>query len=89
MSRATRQQIVGRANANLKWAFCPDRTEATAKARAAFQDKFEFFVDPDGLLSPQERAKRAKNLRSAHYTMMGLRSGESRRAKAAGKPAAS
>jgi hypothetical protein len=92
MSRATsssRRQSVARANANLRWAFCEDRSEATAAARQAFQDRFEYFVDPECLLSPQERAKRARNLRSAHFALMGLKSGEARRARAGQKKVSS
>jgi hypothetical protein len=86
---ASRRQIIARTNAHLRWAFEPDRSAATAAARQAFQDRFEVFVDPDGALEPTERAKRAKNLRSAHYALMGLRSGEAHRARAGQKKATS
>ena len=52
--------------ANTRWAFAPDRRAATAKATAGFLAKFEKEVDPDGLLSAEERSKRAKNLMRAH-----------------------
>jgi hypothetical protein len=42
-------------------------TEAARKARAA---KFEAQVDPDGVLSPQERARRAAHAERAY--MLGL-----------------
>jgi hypothetical protein len=89
MSRASasRRQIVGRSNANLRWAFEPDRTAATAPARRALEDRFASLVDPDLKLSPAERGRRIKNLKSAHYAMLGLKSGEARRARAAGKKA--
>jgi hypothetical protein len=52
--------------ANTRWAFEPDRRAATSAATAGFLAKFEKEVDPDGLLSPEERTKRAKNLMRAH-----------------------
>jgi hypothetical protein len=52
--------------ANTRWAFEPDRQAATAKATAGFLAKFEKEVDPEGLLAPDERTKRAKNLMRAH-----------------------
>lgn len=68
--------------AHEKWALCPDRTAATAPARAAFEKRFETLVDPDGALTPKERAKRAANARQAHFQRMALKSAKSRRAKA-------
>lgn len=54
--------------ANTRWAFEPDRTRATRPGTNAFLAKFEQLVDPDGVLSPEERAKRARNALSAHMT---------------------
>ncbi|OCB20818.1 hypothetical protein A5674_04165 [Mycobacterium malmoense] len=44
--------------------------------------KFEHEVDPDGQLSPTERAKRAEFARRAYYTRLALKSAQARRAKA-------
>lgn len=66
---------------NTRWAFEPDRTAATQAARTAFMQRFERQVDPDGLLSPAERARRAENLRRAHFARLALKSAESRRRK--------
>ncbi len=41
--------------------------------------KFDQIVDPDGLLSPEERAYRADQARKAHYTRLALKSAQSRR----------
>jgi len=41
--------------------------------------KFEREVDPDGVLSPAERSKRAANARTAHFTRLALASARSRR----------
>lgn len=62
MSRSDAAKVA----ANTRWAFEPDRTSATAAGTNAFLAKFERLVDPDGVLSPDERAKRARNALSAH-----------------------
>lgn len=56
--------------AHTRWATCEDRREATSKARAAFMDRFERQVDPDGKLPPAERAKRAASAKSAYYSRL-------------------
>ena len=42
-----------------------DARETTTAARAAFLGRFEAEVDPDGLLSPEERRRRAEHARRA------------------------
>jgi hypothetical protein len=64
---------------NTRWARETNRTAATAPARRGLLDKFEREVDPDGLLLPAERAKRAENLRRVHYQRMALKSAHARR----------
>lgn len=64
--------------AHSRWAHCPDRTAATAAARRAFADRFEREVDPEGRLTPQERAKRAAHARRAHMQKLALRSAQAR-----------
>lgn len=54
--------------ANLRWAFEPDRAAATRAGTEGFLRKFELLVDPEGLLPPSEREKRAKNLMRAYMT---------------------
>lgn len=56
-----------------------DPREQTAKARAAFKKKFEDLADPEGALSPEERARRADQLEKAHYVRMALASARARR----------
>jgi hypothetical protein len=41
--------------------------------------RFERMVDPDGVLDPDERAQRARQLMRAHMTRAALRSAQSRR----------
>ncbi len=40
----------------------------TAPARAALDRKFELEVDPNGVLSPEELAKRVAHAKSLHYS---------------------
>ena len=55
----------------------------TGPARAAFLDRFERQVDPDGVLSSEERARRAEHARRAHFAAMALKSAQARRARKA------
>lgn len=71
--------IIASIAAHTRWANTVDRTIATAKARQAFADRFEREVDPDGLLDPFERAKRATNARRAHFQRLALKSAQARR----------
>ncbi len=67
--------------AHISWARTEDRTARTAPARRAAEARFEKLVDPDGVLTPEERAKRAESARKAHFRMMALKSARVRRAK--------
>lgn len=64
-----------------------DAREVTAPARRAFLDRFEKEVDPDEVLPPDERARRAAHARSAYFSRLGKKSARSRRTKAEGAPA--
>lgn len=55
-----------------------DPAAHTAPARAAFLDRFEREADPDGVLSPSERARRAEHLRKAYFTALAYKSSRSR-----------
>ena len=59
-----------------------DPKETTAAARAAFLDRFEREADPDSILNPAERARRAHHLRKAYFARLALRSAQSRRRRA-------
>lgn len=76
-----RRALIGRMAANRRWAFEPDRTAATAPARAGMDKRFEDQVDPDRILTPQERAKRVTNLKRAHFSELALKSAKARKAK--------
>lgn len=65
------------------WAKTPDRAARTAPARNAHRQKFEDQVDPDGLLDPVERAKRADFAYRAHMKRLALMSAKARRLRSA------
>lgn len=66
-----------------------DARDLTAPARAAFKSKFETEVDPDGVLTLEERQRRAEYARKAHFARMARLSAISRaKKKATGKPVA-
>ncbi|MFF2082851.1 hypothetical protein ACFVVM_03710 [Nocardia sp. NPDC058176] len=79
MSTPTERTLQARIAAPESWARTGDRSKRTNNARAAGQSKFDRLVDPDGLLSPEERAYRADQARKAHYTRLALKSAQSRR----------
>lgn len=76
------RSLHGRLAAYEKWAQTSDPSAATAPARQAFRDSFAKAVDPEGVLDPVERARRAEHARKAYYLRMALKSAQVRRAKA-------
>ena len=56
-----------------------DARETTTAARAAFLARFEAEVDPNGILSPEERRRRADHARRAYFTRLALASAKARR----------
>ena len=75
----TGRSLRGAIGAHESWARTPDRPARTAPARAAFLDRFEREVDPDGTLPPADRAIRAEHARKAYFLRLALKSAESRR----------
>jgi len=51
---------------------------STAAGTAAFLERFEREVDPDGTLQPDERARRAAHARKAHMTRLALQASRAR-----------
>lgn len=83
--RILRAQIA----AHTKWANTADPSAATAPARTAFLARFERQVDPEGILPPAERTRRAESAKSAHFARMAFKSAQSRaRKKANAQPVA-
>jgi hypothetical protein len=77
------RRMAAQIRAHESWARTENRSARTLPARLALEAKFERLVDPDGTLSPAERAKRAENARQAHYKRMALKSAQVRRRRAA------
>lgn len=80
MLSPTERVLRARLAAHERWSR-EDPVAGTARARKANLDRFEHQVDPDGVLDPQERARRAAHAKSAYYTRLALKSAQARRAK--------
>jgi len=83
LERSTRARIA----ACVRWAHESDRTAATAPARRGLMAKFEREVDPDGTLTPAERARRAGSLMDAHMARMRMKRAANARRIARGEGA--
>ncbi|OBH55631.1 hypothetical protein A5686_06400 [Mycobacterium sp. E2479] len=64
--------------AHESWAKTEDRGARTAAGTAASMARFDKIVDPDGKLTPAERAKRAENARRANFQRMAYLSARAR-----------
>jgi hypothetical protein len=73
------RSLIARLAAHESWANTADPSARTAPARRALLDRFEREVDPDSLLSPAERARRAGHARKAYFARLALRSAQARR----------
>jgi len=79
-SPAVESSLSASAAALESWAATPNRTARTQPARDALRmRKFEVQVDPEGILPPQERAKRAEWAKRAYFKRLALKSAQSRR----------
>jgi len=56
-----------------------DPAAHTAPARAAFLSRFEREVDPEGVLEPEERSRRAEHAKKAYFLRLALASAEARK----------
>jgi hypothetical protein len=77
------RSLRARLAAHTSWANTPDPASRTAKARKAALDRFEKQVDPDGVLTAEDRARRAEHARKAYFIGLALRSAQARRIKRA------
>lgn len=68
------------------WANTTDRRKRTSNGTAAFLARFERQVDPDGVMSPADRAKAVESAKSAYFAGLALKASKARRAKAQPKP---
>lgn len=67
--------------AHLLHAQVRDPTGHTASAREAFLSRFEREVDPDGVLEPAERFRRAEHAKKAYFLRLALASRKARAGK--------
>lgn len=72
------RRLRARLAAFTSWSRTADPAARTAPARAAANKRFEDEVDPDRLLSPQQRARMAEAARKAFYTRLALASAKAR-----------
>ena len=60
-----------------------DSTAHTAPARQAFLNRFEREVDPEGILTADERARRAEHARKAYFGQLARKSVKTRQRRSA------
>lgn len=79
VSKQAERVLRARMAAHASWAVTDDREARTRKAREAFEKRFENQVDPDGVLPPGERARRAEHAKKAHFLRMAYKSAKARK----------
>ncbi|WP_454778103.1 hypothetical protein [Georgenia muralis] len=79
MATSTERRMAAQIAAHESWANTSDRSARTAPARAAMLARFEAQIDPDGILPPAERARRAEHARKAYFARLALKSARARR----------
>lgn len=87
-TRCTDRSINASIASNARWSREPNRSRATAAARAAGPNGIEYFlrqVDPDGEMTDADRYAMAENARREYFRRLGK---AARRAKTNPKPAA-
>lgn len=65
-----------------------DARHTTAAGRRAFLARFEREVDPEGVLTPDERQRRADQAKNAYMRKLALRSAQKRQGRLQAAPAA-
>lgn len=64
---------------NTSWARTENRLARTEPGRRAAEARFERQVDPDRVLTPDERARRVAHARRAHFQQLAFKSAKARR----------
>lgn len=75
------RRLLAEIAAHESWARTEDRAARTANGRRKFLERFEREVDPEGVLAPEERARRAVNARAAYFRRLALKSARARRSQ--------
>ena len=70
--------MIARIAAAERWGRTVDRRAATEPARRGLRAKFEREADPDGVLDPTERTRRAQALLTAHMLRLARASAKAR-----------
>ena len=77
-SDQARRALRARMAAHALHAKVSDPAAHTAPARRVFLSRFEREVDPDGVLDPQERARRAEHAKKAYFLRLAAASSKAR-----------
>lgn len=77
------RSLIGRIGAHTMWANCTDPSANGAHGQRGLVDRLTREVDPDGTLTPAERARRVEAARKAHMLALARKSAETRRKRAA------
>jgi len=80
-SSRTERILRARIAAHALHAKVSDPASHTAPARAVFLSRFEREVDPEGLLDPKERARRAEHAKKAYFLRLAIASAAARKKK--------
>jgi hypothetical protein len=80
-SERSRRILQARMAAHALHAKVKDPAAHTAPARQVFLSRFEREVDPEGLLEPQERARRAEHAKRAYFLSLAAKSSKARAKK--------
>lgn len=80
-ARKVDRVLIARIAAAERWARTADRVAATEPARRGLRARFEREVDPDGVLTIAERARRADALFAAHMLRLSRASAVARRSQ--------
>jgi hypothetical protein len=78
------RRLRAQAAAYAQWSKEPDPAARTAPGRAAFLERFEREVDPDGTLDPAVRARMAGQARRSYFKRLALASSRARSARKGG-----
>jgi hypothetical protein len=80
-SERSKRVLQARMAAHALHAKVTDPSAHTAPARMNFLSRFEREVDPEGLLEPQERARRAEHAKKAYFLKLAAESSKARSKK--------
>lgn len=82
MSTPEQRSLTARIAAHTRWGNTDDTVAATAPARKAAEDRFFRQADPEGVLPPEVRARKAESLRKAYYLRLSAAGVKARQRKA-------